>query len=332
MRRTAITLVKFGIVGIILYYLIQSGRLNFERLFLFRQHPAILAMIVGVLIFIVLPLAAIRWGLLLKALDVKVTSLRVFILTWIGSFFSATLPGAISGDLVKGYYIIKSQESEGKTPAFTTLIIDRFVGLFGLIVMAFFALIANVDFILGQAALHSLAITIVGLFGGTLLFYGIVLFPFKEGKDPFIKMFNRLPGSDFTLKVYRAFKTYQNRKPTLFFTLVISVMLHSCLALLFFQIAHLIGADDIALATQLFIMPIGLITIAIPIAPGGIGIGHAAFESLYHLAGVSGGADIFNLYVIVQLLVFLLGGIPYFLYSQEYKVPTEQEHTVEESK
>jgi hypothetical protein len=93
---------------------------------------------------------------------------------------------------------------------------------------------------------------------------------------------------------------------------------------LFFQVAHLIGVKEMNLATQFFLMPIGLITVAIPIAPGGIGIGHVAFESLYQLAGLSGGADIFNLFIIVQLGVFLLGGIPYFLYSSEYKIPENQ--------
>ena len=84
------------------------------------------------------------------------------------------------------------------------------------------------------------------------------------------------------------------------------------------------------LATQFFLMPIGLITVAIPIAPGGIGIGHAAFESLYQLAGLSGGADIFNLFIIVQLGVFMLGGIPYFLYSSNYQIPKKYENMFEE--
>ena len=90
------------------------------------------------------------------------------------------------------------------------------------------------------------------------------------------------------------------------------------------------GLKEMELATQFFLMPIGLITVAIPLAPGGIGIGHAAFESLYQLAGFSGGADIFNLFVIVQLGVYLLGGIPYFLYSSKYKIPEEQQDLLEE--
>ena len=113
-------------------------------------------------------------------------------------------------------------------------------------------------------------------------------------------------------------------------TLLLAIGIHTLIALLFFQVANLMGIEDMELATQFFLMPIGLITVAIPLAPGGIGIGHAAFESLYQLVGYSGGADIFNLFIIVQLGVFLLGGIPYFLYSSKYKIPAEQQDLLEE--
>ena len=133
-----------------------------------------------------------------------------------------------------------------------------------------------------------------------------------------------------SLKVYSAFKSYQHQKTTLLLTLLLAIGIHTLIALLFFQIAQLMGLEEMELATQFFLMPIGLITVAIPLAPGGIGIGHAAFESLYQLAGFSGGADIFNLFIIVQLGVFLLGGIPYFLYSNKYKIPVEHKELMEE--
>ena len=85
--------------------------------------------------------------------------------------------------------MIKAQEEDGRTRAFMSLLIDRFVGLFGLIVMAFFALVFNFELILSQERLHSLAWIIVALFGGTVIFYSIVFFPFKEGRDPFLCLF-----------------------------------------------------------------------------------------------------------------------------------------------
>lgn len=330
MKKLLIMLLKMLLVGSILVYLVQSGRLNFEKLMLFKDAPEILAMMIGVLVLVVVPMATFRWWLLLRAIGVQVKPKQIFILTWIGNFFNTTLPGAVTGDVVKGYYVIKAQQEEGRTQAFMTLLIDRFVGLFGLIVMAFLALVLNLELILSQERLHSLAWMITVLFGGTVVFYTIALFPFKEGHDPFIRLFQRLPAKKISLKVYSAFKSYQHQKTTLLLTLLLAIGIHTLIALLFFQVAQLMGIEKMDLATQFFLMPIGLITVAIPLAPGGIGIGHAAFESLYQLAGFSGGADIFNLFIIVQLGVFLLGGIPYFLYSSKYKIPAEQQDLLEE--
>ncbi|MDP7139453.1 MAG: lysylphosphatidylglycerol synthase transmembrane domain-containing protein [SAR324 cluster bacterium] len=321
MKRTFLTLMKMGIVAAILYYLIQSGRLNFERLLLLMESPGILLMMYLILIVAVVPMATFRWWLLLRAIGLNVEPKRTFLLTWIGNFFNTTLPGAITGDVVKGYYVIRSEREEGRTRAFMTLLIDRFVGLFGLVVMAFIALIFNLEMIWNQSSLHPLAWSITALFGATLIFYGIALYPFAEGRDPFIRLFSRLPGKEFLLKVYLAFKSYQHRKPTLVITLLLSITIHTLIGLIFYEVSKMMGIQEMGLATQFFLMPVGLITIAIPIAPGGIGIGHAAFESLYLLAGFAGGADIFNVFVIVQLSVFLLGGIPYFLYSGNYKIP-----------
>ena len=330
MKKLLIMLLKMLLVGSILVYLVQSGRLNFEKLMLFKDAPEILAMMIGVLVLVVVPMATFRWWLLLRAIGVQVKPKQIFILTWIGNFFNTTLPGAVTGDVVKGYYVIKAQQEEGRTRAFMTLLIDRFVGLFGLIVMAFLALVLNLELILSQERLHSLAWMITVLFGGTVVFYTIALFSFKEGRDPFIRLFQRLPAKKISLKVYSAFKSYQHQKTTLLLTLLLAIGIHTLIALLFFQVAQLMGIEEMELATQFFLMPIGLITVAIPLAPGGIGIGHAAFESLYQLAGFSGGADIFNLFIIVQLGVFLLGGIPYFLYSSNYKIPAEQRDLLEE--
>lgn len=325
MKRIIINLVKVLLVSSIFYYLVSNGRLNFEYLKLFWEYPFVLFTTLGTLIFVIIPLVALRWWLLLKAIGLKVHIARVHMLTWIGNFFNLTLPGAVSGDFVKGYYIIQGQEKSGRTLALSTLLIDRLSGLFGLIVMAFFALVFNFEFVQKNETFTPLAMVISGLFLGTIIFYIIVLFPFEKSKDPFIFLFDKLPGRNLIIKIYLAFKSYQHHRVTLLITLLISISIHSIIAILFFQISVMVGITNLDIATQFFIMPIGLITIAIPLAPGGVGVGHAAFDQLYQLVGVSGGADIFNLFIILQLSVFLLGGIPYLFYSNEYKVPKSEE-------
>ena len=87
----------------------------------------------------------------------------------------------------------------------------------------------------------------------------------------------------------------------------------------------MIGVKELSLATQFFIMPIGLIVVALPIAPGGVGVGHLAFGELYRYVGISEGADIFNLFIIIQLAVYLLGVIPYLLRAGKYRLPRDTE-------
>ena len=322
-KKALINLLKLGFVGGVLYYLVASDRLNFERLYLFVEHPSVLLTVLAVWVLWIIPLSAWRWWFLLQAIGLAVPFKRAHLLTWIGNFFNVTLPGSITGDFVKGFYIIRTQKKEGKTPAITTLLIDRFVGLFGLIVMAFFALVFNFSFILSQRLLLPLAWLVTGLFLATVVFYTIVLFPFQENKDPFIQILSKLPARKLTTKVYLAFKQYQHQKWTLVLTLLISMIIHLSVGFLFFQIAQMLGVKDLNMATQFFIMPIGLITIALPIAPGGIGVGHLAFGEIYRYVGIAEGADIFNLYVILQLCVFFLGGIPYLLHSAEYRLPAK---------
>ena len=330
MKKPLLIFFKLIIVFSTLFYLINSGRLNFEKLMLFNDSPQTLGIIIGILFFGVIPLATFRWWLLLKAIGVPIKAKQTYVLTWIGNFFNTTLPGAVTGDFVKGYYVIKEYHEEGRTRAFITLIIDRFVGLFGLIMMAFLSMLLNYELIFSRQYLHPLTWTIIILFGLTVIFYTIVVFPFKENHDPFVWIFKRLPASKFTLKVYFAFRRYKNQKKTLLLTLLISICIHILVGIIFFIIARLIGIKEMELATQFFLMPIGLISVTLPIAPGGIGIGHAAFESLYQIAGLRGGADVFNLFVIVQLGVFLLGGIPYFLYSSTYRI--QKKNTIKKNK
>ena len=212
MKKILIILLKMTLVGAILVYLIQSDRLNFEKLMLFRDAPEILAGMIAVLVLVVVPMGTIRWWFLLRAIGVNLELKQAFILTWIGNFFNTTFPGAVTGDVVKGYYVIKAQQEEGRTRAFMTLLIDRFVGVFGLIVMAFLSLVLNYELILSQERLYSLAGMITVLFGCTVLFFTIVMYPFKDGYDPFIQLFRCLPGKKFSLKVYSAFKSFQHQK------------------------------------------------------------------------------------------------------------------------
>ena len=157
-KKPLIIFFKFLIVSSTLYYLVKSGRLNFDKLMLFTESPTTLGIIFSVFFFAIVPLGSIRWWLLLGAIGIPIKAKQAFFLTWIGNFFNTTLPGAVTGDFVKGYYVVKANQEKERTRAFITLIIDRFVGLFGLVIMAFFSLAFNYELIFSRENLQSLAL------------------------------------------------------------------------------------------------------------------------------------------------------------------------------
>ena len=308
---------KVSITIGIIYYLIKGGRLDLERISYLWNNPWIAAKIIFVFLFIILPVAALRWWVLLRGITINITFGQAGILTWIGNFFNSTLPGSISGDVVKGYYIHSGDEELSRAKILISILIDRMTGLFGLVVISFFAVALNYNWILANREIQPLALSTIILFCFTLLFYALVFIPFKEGHDPIIKILGKLPFGHYLLKIYIQFKSYQKQWKILMLSLALAIISHFFLAYTFLEISQLLGSQQLDLMLQLFIMPIGFISIAVPISPGGIGVGHAAFESLYSIVGIRGGANIFNLFVILQLLVNLCGGLVYLLYKRK---------------
>ena len=77
----------------------------------------------------------VRWYILVRALDLPFTFRNACRLGMVGLFYNTFLPGAVGGDLVKAYSIAKG-EPKRKASAVATVIADRLLGLFGLLLFA----------------------------------------------------------------------------------------------------------------------------------------------------------------------------------------------------
>ena len=66
-----------------------------------------------------------------------------------------------------------------------------------------------------------------------------------------------------------------------------------------------------------------MMTTALPFAPGGLGVGHYAFDRLFELAGLTRGADVFNVVVLGQLALNLTGVVPYLLHRRQVQIESE---------
>lgn len=80
-------------------------------------------------------IAAWRWGILLKVQGIDIGLWGLFRLTLIGVFFSNVIPGSVSGDIIKMAYIMKCAPDKKSEAAFS-IVVDRFLGLSGLFLVA----------------------------------------------------------------------------------------------------------------------------------------------------------------------------------------------------
>lgn len=73
-----------------------------------------------------------------------------------------------------------------------------------------------------------------------------------------------------------------------------------------------------------FLIPLGLIATAIPVSPGGIGVGQAVFLALFTWYGglePSLGPTLITIYQVMTALISLIGAVLYFMRKSHGAVP-----------
>jgi uncharacterized protein (TIRG00374 family) len=134
-------LAKLSFVALLLFFLGKKGLLSVSELPKIFENPRLLGTSL-LLSLISLVLGVWRWKLLLRGQEITLNWKKTFELSLIGNFFNIALPGAVSGDLVKAFYIAKDFPGK-RGHAFGSILFDRIVGVSGLILTSTAALLAG---------------------------------------------------------------------------------------------------------------------------------------------------------------------------------------------
>lgn len=323
-KRLMFLVFKLAIVGGLLGWLVQSGRLDFRELRVFYDEPRVFIFNFLVWLLFYVLCGALRWYTLLRGLDLHVTFWRVVRLQMIGFFFNTAMPGAVGGDIVKAFYVIREQQQNAKTPALLTVLLDRIIGLAGLFILAGVAVAIGDQWALEKPEMQPLVafvgLGIVGVVAGAI----VIFIPFKPGRDPFARLLEaKRFGIPTLLKIYEALRGYRSKPRVLLTALAISCVIHVASLTFAYYVTQVVAGFDPDFWTFALIYPLGLMTTALPLAPGGLGVGHVAFDKLFAMVGWSGGANVFNILVLGQLALHLLGFIPYLLHRT--RLPSAEE-------
>jgi uncharacterized protein (TIRG00374 family) len=326
-KKTLTNVLKWGFSVGILVLLFRSGKLSLSDIQSFLAKPSYFVACVGCFA-LVLATVFLRWKLILASVGINLKYLDVLRLGMLGQFFSAVIPGSVGGDLVKAVYIARRYPGD-KARALSTIVLDRFVGLFALVILG------GVAFALGYHDLSLLPrnqVVVVISFGWILLaaamaiVLGLIAFTIVGKKLPKNSpaFLARLPLHKTTTALYGLLITYQSRAATLWGCIGLSFIVHaSNMSILYLAAWSIFGAPPWgSIQTPQFILAavLGLCSLAIPIAPLGLGVGQVAFAAIFHQVGapsVNFGTAIVTSMQIVNLLLNLSGALFFATYRHE---------------
>ncbi|OGG99876.1 MAG: hypothetical protein A2600_07875 [Candidatus Lambdaproteobacteria bacterium RIFOXYD1_FULL_56_27] len=313
--RTILRLVaKFLFLGLILGYLIYSGHLNPGKLFLFTEMPLFFGLMFANVALGMLGLNAVRWWVLLKSLSIHLMFRRVLAITMISFFFNISMPGTIAQDAIRSLYILKEKEKTSQTvPLVMSVILDRFLGFFG-VILSFLAGVLWLPEELNINPIIYYTVWTVGFCSFCGIFtISIFVLPLSE-IDQFIVILARVPiiGSHL-IQIALALRAYKGKWGVLSIAMGLSILTQVIFVFVMTVGYQLLTRQSLPFSVHMFVVPIGELATILPLTPAGAGIGHVSYDYLYHMFGGKMGADLFNLYFCMVLLVGSIGGLPYLL-------------------
>lgn len=319
-------LLKGGLAGALVYWLLANGKLDLSQVGLLVTSSRIFFLAIALWFFGSVLQGSLRWLILMRAQGLQITYLKTIQLHLVGIFFNTAMPGAVGGDLVKAVYVTKLQPKGRKTPAIVSIVVDRVMGLLSLFTIACIAIIFQRDLLETHPVLKPFAyIVVLGLLG--VIGVAVLAFSQKHSpRDPIARLLAKpVPGFSLLLKIYQAFQSYRDSLGSLLLAWSLGLVNGLLFMAFFWELQSALTVGDMDLAGFVLMTPIGLITVALPIMPGGFGVGHLSFDQFYALLGVQGGGNVFNLYFISQTMLNLLGSIPYIFMRSHANMPSLDE-------
>jgi uncharacterized membrane protein YbhN (UPF0104 family) len=305
-RHLAVYLVKLVLAGGLVYWLYRSGSIDMGLLARTRPTPRNLALGAGAVLCMVgvACLIALRLRILLHYSRFAVAYHDILYITLVSSLFGVLLPGLVGGDAIKAGYLC-SRVVERRSNALATVVFDRIVGLYGLVMVSALALLAVG--LTGRACLPSEAYWIAPamLAAGAL---GALVFSNRRilQSPPMAKLLRLLPcpAQDFL----KTIKTFVGAPRLLLLSVCLSTLSHALAVCAFVLLAQVVE-DPLSPMLHFVLNPLAMLMNAVPLTPGGLGLTESAFAYLFSLVGSLNGALVGLMGRLAQYLVYIVGGL-----------------------
>jgi uncharacterized protein (TIRG00374 family) len=266
-----------------------------------------LLFLVGLLLFVFsVPVRAYRWGSLVWALDVQARWWRLVALYFVGSFFNLFLPTGFGGDAVKMFEL--SRDEHKAAAAISSVLVDRFLGLFVLFALALLTLLSGSGLVAPEVRALIVVVFAASLIGVILILQRtwIEAWGQRLGVDRLLGRIKILRELYESLHVYGPAALLKATAASLVFNLILIVG---------YYFLGMAVAIHLPLWYYFLFVPIISVLLLVP-SVGGLGIREGATVFLFSQVEGVGRSQALALalaYDITMLTIGLLGAIIYIV-------------------
>ncbi len=249
-----------------------------------------------------------RWWRLLKGAGLHVAWYESLRLTCLGLFFNLAVPGLTGGDLVKALLAARAHP-EHKPAALVSIAFDRLLGLLCMAVLAAIAVLLSGE-TFAEIRLPVVGAALVGVLAAVaLLSRGLRR---AIGLD---RLLAKLPLARLLQQIDDAVTTYATQPGLLLFCVLLSFLNHLSMIGGILVLGRAFGDNVLAWTSYFAIAPVATIVSALPVAPGGWGVGEAAYSSLFAMLGASAAIGLATSISsrLLQMAISLVAGL--FLFA-----------------
>lgn len=298
------TVVRIAIGVGLLWYLGASGAIEWRGL-LGMLHEWPITLVAFLLLLVDMMVTSSRLCVLLAARGMYISVVNATKLSLIGIFFNSCLPGSTGGDLMKIYYA--TGDNRGRRTEVTTIILlDRASGMFALMIWPLLVAPFFPELLERVPALKS-------LLAGAAIVAAVLLVAFLLAWSRMLRqsallewLFRRLPLGEYARRVYETVYAYRHHPGPVLASVGISLVAHT-MSVGVTMLAITAVSPSGAAWPMAVLIPLGHLANTVPLTPGGLGVGEAAFNRLFSMAGLTGGAEGLLGWRLLTLLIGLLG-------------------------
>ncbi len=214
-----------------------------------------------------------RWQLVLAVQGLQLPLGRAAGISLVAHFFNSFLLGSTGGDLLKAYFAA-AETAHKKAEAVTTVVVDRLLGLFAMLLFVSLMVLVNWSVVMSQQRFMAVMLVILGMLFVSGLF---VVLSFWAGptkpRQKFEALLARLPKGDVLVRCIEACHAFGENPGFLPRVLGWSMLLSLACVLQIVALGFGLGLPmGEHLRVLLLIVPAIICISALPITPSGIGV------------------------------------------------------------